>query len=38
MTLPVFTKVKIDAPVAAVSLTVPLHVEAHAVDNWDAAH
>jgi DNA polymerase-1 len=37
-TLPVVTKVMIDAPLPAVSLTVPLHVEAHAADNWDAAH
>jgi DNA polymerase-1 len=36
--LPVVTKVMIDAPLPAVSLTVPLHVEAHAADNWDAAH
>src|SRR6266702_3390765 len=35
-TLPVVTKVMIDAPLPAVSLTVPLHVEAHAADNWDA--
>jgi DNA polymerase I len=37
-TLPVVTKVMIDAPLPAVSLSVPLHVEAHAADNWDAAH
>jgi len=37
-TLPVVTKVMIDAPLPAVSLTVPLHVEAHAAGNWDAAH
>jgi DNA polymerase-1 len=37
-TLPVITKVMIDAPLPAVSLSVPLHVEAHAADNWDAAH
>jgi DNA polymerase-1 len=37
-TLPVVTKVMIDAPLPAVSLTVPLHVEAHAAENWDAAH
>ncbi|HTE76681.1 MAG TPA: DNA polymerase I [Xanthobacteraceae bacterium] len=37
-TLPVVIKVMIDAPLPAVSLTVPLHVEAHAADNWDAAH
>jgi DNA polymerase-1 len=28
----------IDAPTPAVSLSVPLHVEAHAADNWDEAH
>jgi len=37
-TLPVVTKVMTDAPMPALSLTVPLHVEAHAADNWDAAH
>ena len=37
-TLPVVTKVMIDAPLPAVSLSVPLHVEAHSADNWDAAH
>jgi DNA polymerase-1 len=37
-TLPVVTKVMCDAPLPAVSLSVPLHVEAHAADNWDAAH
>jgi DNA polymerase-1 len=26
------------APLAALSLSVPLHVEAKAADNWDAAH
>jgi DNA polymerase I-like protein with 3'-5' exonuclease and polymerase domains len=28
----------IDAPMPALSLAVPLQVEAHAADNWDAAH
>ena len=37
-TLPVVAQVMIDAPMPAVSLSVPLHVEAHAADNWDAAH
>jgi DNA polymerase I len=37
-TLPVVTKVMADAPLPAVSLSVPLHVEAHAADNWDDAH
>ncbi len=37
-TLPVVTVVMIEAPLPAVSLTVPLHVEAKAADNWDAAH
>jgi DNA polymerase-1 len=37
-TLPVVTAVMIDAPHPAVSLTVPLHVEAKAADNWDDAH
>jgi DNA polymerase I len=37
-TLPVVTKVMVDAPHPAVSLSLPLQVEAHAADNWDAAH
>ena len=37
-TLPVIKKVMEDAPLPAVSLSVPLSVEAHAADNWDAAH
>ena len=37
-TLPVVAQVMMDAPMPAVSLSVPLHVEAHAADNWDAAH
>jgi DNA polymerase I len=37
-TLPVVVQVMIDAPAPAVSLSVPLHVEAHAADNWDDAH
>jgi DNA polymerase I len=37
-TLPVIKKVMEDAPLPAVSLSVPLQVEAHAADNWDAAH
>jgi DNA polymerase I len=37
-TLPVVTAVMVDAPMPAVSLSVPLHVEAKAADNWDAAH
>ena len=37
-TLPVVKKVMEDAPHPAVSLSVPLQVEAHAADNWDAAH
>jgi len=37
-TLPVITRVMVEAPMPAVSLSVPLHVEAHAADNWDAAH
>jgi DNA polymerase-1 len=38
MTLPVVTSVMIEAPLPALSLSVPLQVEAHAADNWDAAH
>jgi DNA polymerase-1 len=37
-TLPVVTAVMVDAPMPALSLTVPLQVEAKAADNWDAAH
>jgi DNA polymerase-1 len=37
-TLPVVAAVMVEAPMPAVSLSVPLHVEAHAADNWDAAH
>ncbi|MEJ0074925.1 MAG: DNA polymerase I [Alphaproteobacteria bacterium] len=37
-TLPVIKKVMEDAPHPAVSLSVPLAVEAHAADNWDEAH
>ncbi len=37
-TLPVVKNVMEDAPLPAVSLSVPLQVEAHAADNWDAAH
>jgi DNA polymerase-1 len=37
-TLPVITAVMVDAPLPALSLSVPLQVEAHAADNWDAAH
>jgi DNA polymerase I len=37
-TLPVVTAVMVDAPMPALALSVPLQVEAHAADNWDAAH
>jgi DNA polymerase I len=37
-TLPVVSGVMADAPLPALSLSVPLQVEAHAADNWDAAH
>jgi DNA polymerase-1 len=37
-TLPIVTKVMVDAPMPALSLSVPLQVDAHAADNWDAAH
>jgi len=36
--LPVIQKVMEDAPMPALSLAVPLAVEARAADNWDAAH
>jgi len=37
-TLPLVAKVMADAPMPAVNLTVPLHVDAHAAGNWDEAH
>jgi DNA polymerase-1 len=37
-TLPVVIKMMVDAPLPALSLSVPLQVEARAADNWDAAH
>jgi DNA polymerase I len=37
-TLPVITKVMVEAPLPALSLSVPLQVDAHAADNWDDAH
>jgi len=37
-TLPVVRKVMEEAPLPAVSLAVPLHVDARAADNWDEAH
>ena len=37
-TLPVITRVMEKAPLPAVSLHVPLQVEARAADNWDEAH
>jgi DNA polymerase-1 len=37
-TLPVIKKVMEDAPHPAISLHVPLAVDAHAADNWDEAH
>jgi DNA polymerase-1 len=37
-TLPVVTSVMVEAPLPALALSVPLQVEAHAADNWDAAH
>ena len=37
-TLPVVQHVMQDAPFPAVSLSVPLHVDARAANNWDEAH
>jgi DNA polymerase-1 len=37
-TLPVVKKVMEEAPLPAVSLSLPLQVDAHAADNWDDAH
>jgi DNA polymerase I len=37
-TLPIVTKVMEESPMPALSLSVPLAVEAHAANNWDEAH
>jgi DNA polymerase-1 len=37
-TLPVIKRVMEEAPLPAVSLAVPLAVDAHAADNWEEAH
>lgn len=37
-TLPVVTKIMVEAPFPAATLEVPLHVDARAADNWDEAH
>jgi DNA polymerase-1 len=37
-TLPVVKRVMEDAPMPAVSLSVPLQVDARAANNWDEAH
>jgi DNA polymerase-1 len=37
-TLPLVQKVMENAPFPAVALSVPLHVDARAADNWDEAH
>jgi DNA polymerase-1 len=37
-TLPIVSKIMADAPMPALSLQVPLQVEARAADNWDEAH
>jgi DNA polymerase-1 len=37
-TLPVVQKVMQDAPFPAVTLSLPLQVDARAADNWDEAH
>src|SRR5919112_6408062 len=37
-TIPVVSRVMVDAPLPAVQLKVPLGVEARAADNWDEAH
>jgi DNA polymerase I len=37
-TLPVVTQVMEHAPLPAISLSVPLHVDARAATNWDEAH
>ena len=37
-TLPVVQRVMEDAPFPAVILSLPLHVDARAANNWDEAH
>jgi DNA polymerase-1 len=37
-TIPVIKRVMEEAPLPAIALTVPLHVDAHAADNWEEAH
>ena len=37
-TIPVVQHTMQDAPFPAVLLSVPLHVDARAADNWDEAH
>jgi DNA polymerase-1 len=37
-TLPAVKKVMEDAPMPALSLSVPLQVDARAADNWEEAH
>jgi DNA polymerase-1 len=37
-TIPLVTRIMTDAPMPAVSLTVPLHVDAKSADNWEEAH
>jgi DNA polymerase I len=37
-TLPIVKKVMEDAPLPAVSLAVPVSVDARAADNWEEAH
>jgi DNA polymerase I len=37
-TIVVIKRVMEEAPLPAVALAVPLHVDAHAADNWDEAH
>jgi DNA polymerase-1 len=37
-TLPIVKRVMEEAPMPAVSMAVPLHVDARAADNWDEAH
>jgi len=37
-TIPVIKRVMVDAPHPAVTLSVPLAVEAAAAGNWDEAH
>ena len=37
-TLPIVAKAMAEAPMPALALAIPLHVDARSADNWDEAH